>query len=476
MLKSARFMPVVIAAAVLIACTAIPSSSFADKAKKKPPTFRWTGEGADPKWSTAANWAKGDVPDQAEKVRVFIGLPKAFQVLLDGDVSLSGLMHVGRFRANTTIDLGGHTLTMRSGTLRLGDGTRSPFAIKNGTLHLGGAAAAVNLDVHRNESGRTSTLKEGVTVNTVNLRTFALCVAQGNRVAKATLDISQATFADNTLRAEALAVATYRGLNTGCGAHGTLKLPPTLKHLTVDSMLVGVTHPFRGRLGGRNHAVGIVDFGGGDALTLTAAKEFVLSRGDNTHGELRNLPETLHLRVGSEAQPAVMHVGYKHLSQSGKTPDNFVKGFLELGKGDVVAHLSELRVAENTCKGGIAIGEVNFGKATSCNINVAGPVVVGPQGRLTLRIADAQSGLRISGENASLRIDKVNDESGVLVLRFDGPADKLKGAGLHVAGDHTAQLGPYLADGRIVVKAGQVPADRIKLSVRDAVTVLGVVD
>jgi len=437
------------------------------------PTLHWTGASEDNGWSNPANWKNDAPPDADERSLVRLGLGRTFTVTLDRDQTLRGGLDIGRFRSKPEFDLAGHTLTIASGAMRFG-GPRAEGVIANGTLRLGSPSAAASLHLFDNRlyGGRKLVLAESLVIDPVNVAMLSVGRTTGNRTVDGVVDVSEARFVDDTLRAESLVVGEYRHWLGGYGSRAELVLPGTLGRVHVAELRVGVNHRDKGPDAKPSHATGLIDFGGGDGpLRLDVTRRLILSEGDNTHGELRRLPARTDLRLGAASAPAVMRIAHKNRTQGEAEPaDNYVKGYLRMTGGAFTAHLSELRVGENERDAGMALGVLDLGDAEA-DIHVAGPVVIGPRGTVTLSVRSEAPPLTVSGDDAALRIDATASESegeegGRLRLLVHDDGHSKTQTGLRVAGDHTELLRRYVQDRQIT--ATRAEGGTLSLTVRRA--------
>lgn len=368
----------------------------------------WNAGGTDNLWTNPDNWVDGEVPqpDESDAVLLPDGSPAStsYNVELDRDQIIRG--GFARIVRNSTFDLGGHSFTIDGGEFYQGESRINNMIWTNGNLVLGGASATeVNLLTDRSGIGATEIMRvmvftDTVEVNTANVSSLTMAVRSGNRTTLLTVDMSEASFAGNTLVVNGpLYSGGYSGSSSSRGGEGILLLPDSLETFSTGGLTLGQNSGGGAAVTAANptFAIGEIDFGGGSELSANISGDFVLGRGDNVSGTLTNLPSALHLTIGDASDRVVAHVAYKNQSQP--LANHEAVGFVVSNGGTFEAHLTELRIGQNTIDtgdpgtSGGADGLLDFSAATLSTLDIAGDALIGVG-------VNAEGDLRLAGGEA----------------------------------------------------------------------------
>jgi len=368
--------------------------------------YVWTGAAGDGLWSSSNNWAttnnwgttnptvnhSAPSPTRGDAIS-FTDLGLNLTNRLDQDYCVKSLYFAPKWTnqptvgLGTVIDLGGHSLIVSNGQMRIGY-LRSDVraTIRNGTLQIGTTNAKVT--VYTSYFDRPASLQYSTipgytdticTISaTVDVRNVGTLWVAGNPSvygsAEGLLDLSSATLncgtEQNMLRLDTLVVGgNNNSLATsinGRDARGTLRLPSTLRAIEVGTLRIGVGTAGTGTAA---PSIGTVEFPSNSALqSLTVTNELLMGSHDaqlgrigytNETGFVDGLPTGVVLHIGQTNALARMYVGYNLSTFSAAST-----GRLIMTQGRFESSLSELRIGVNDSSYNIATGLVDLSSST----------------------------------------------------------------------------------------------------------------
>ncbi len=459
-------------------------------------------------WSTPAYWASTTPPPSVATDLVQItSISTSQNIRFTANQTMLGGFTQSH-RATLYFDLNGNTATIADTWLlgvtttdHLQDGVHSRFS--NGMLQLGTEVKAATINaftgsVSAPAGGRS--LQVTGTLNSLNLAEIGIIKNPGSahRDQNGTIDLSGAKLLsgaqENALNVTGGVMISLIDVTTNAArtSIGALLLPSTIEHLSMGSLLVGKNTSL-GNATGYYTVSGTLHLGGGAATSMNVAGDFVLGEGDNATGTVIGQPTALHLTVGSVGEEGAIRIGTKTVGQtSNPTPDRHTSGSLIANGGTLNAHLSELRIGQNTRPGGSASGVLDYHAGTLGELRVSGAAIIGAgegaTGRLLLHGGEASAASLVVGHatgtpsarslleldetsftTASLTLGDWGDlrittgvgggflditgstfsilGDGLLEINFSTAAEDDLLWGLRMAGDQRSLFGQYLEDG-----------------------------
>lgn len=320
----------------------------------------WTGTVAPAAWNDPANWENGLKAGPQEKRLVEVAGPAS--VTFSQDQSFASGLVLSTYSGSAVFDLGRHTAGV-DGSLRFG-GARNVLRIKNGTLVLGSSSRTAELAAWIDSGeGRNAFLGPELQIVPVRLNSIIVAESGGNRPGNGSLDMSGSSVSEGILGVDGeVAVGRFRlmSYDRGIQCSGQLKLPGRLMSFSVRDLILG-KNARSGGSGQSASAHGVLEFSSKEPVQITIGRLLALGNGDNTSGEIRNLPEKASLRIGTPEAPGFVRLGFKDRSQSSQPGfDAAARGRLETAGGSARMNLVEMRIGQNTCAAGSAEGVLDL--------------------------------------------------------------------------------------------------------------------
>ncbi|HWL51880.1 MAG TPA: hypothetical protein VNQ90_05570 [Chthoniobacteraceae bacterium] len=386
-------------------CTALALAPVSSHAQ-----YLWNQHTADQEylWSNDANWlhdATAEAPGNPESeeiqfVRSIAAGQTSYTVVMDqGDQVVTGgvLFSQGTSSAGTlTLDLNEHRLTVGSGRMFFNPGSggdRTVALFRNGTLQFGQGSQQADLILGGNSAAGNAanviTVASGnsLTFDSTGLNHLLIASPSGydnNNNLK--LDFSTASFVSGG-QSDTLTLAGTLSLGRADGASapitgarhrkGELDLGVLATLSIGEDLVLGESNRTSSNINA--DSVGILRFSTAPeqgSLTMTVGRDLRIGVGVNTTGSVLDVPDELHLKIGSAEQRARrVLIGYKPAAEANARGN--AAGSLTAGSGTLEAYLEEFRVGQNNHAQDQATGSFDFRDATLSVLDISGDAVIG---------------------------------------------------------------------------------------------------